>query len=246
MKLGIMQPYFFPYIGYWQLMGAVDEWVFFDDVQFIDKGWINRNRILHPEAHKEWQFITLPLKGRGQFDKIRDVRVDFSKSWKKQVMGKLTGYRRIACNYHETVDFVDYCLDEGEENLSVLVIATIKKISENLGINPRFHVQSHLSVEVESVSHPGQWGLHISSAMGASEYINPLGGRSIFREKEFNDRGIGINFMKCELAPYPQGNRSFCPDMSIIDVMMFNSSEEIRRMLSQYSLVRGCGDVIDE
>lgn len=246
MKLGVMQPYFFPYIGYWQLMNTVDEWVVFDDVQFIDKGWINRNRVLHPEVRKEWQFITLPLKGRGQFDKIKDVGIDFSKSWKKQIMGKLTSYRRIACNYHETIDFVDYCLDESESNLSSLVIETIRKVSENIGIKTRIHVQSRLGLDVECVSHPGQWGLHISSAMGASEYINPLGGRSIFRATDFSDRGIGIKFIKSEVDSYAQGGRDFCPNMSIIDVMMFNSNEEIRAMLGRYSLVEGCEGIVDE
>ena len=93
MKLGIMQPYFFPYIGYFQLMKHVDQWVVFDDIQFIDKGWINRNRILHPDTKKQWLYITLPLHKRKQFDKICNIHIKSEINWKEEILGRLTAYK---------------------------------------------------------------------------------------------------------------------------------------------------------
>ena len=94
MKLGIMQPYLFPYVGYFQLMNAVDRWIAFDEIQFIDKGWINRNRILHPDPVKQWQFLTVPLSKRGQFDKICNISIKEELDWRSQIFGKLTMYKK--------------------------------------------------------------------------------------------------------------------------------------------------------
>ena len=96
MKLGIMQPYFFPYLGYFRLLNSVDRWIAFDEVQFIDKGWINRNRILHTNKSKEWQYITLPLYNKSRFDKISEISIDMQQNWRANILGKLTLYQKIA------------------------------------------------------------------------------------------------------------------------------------------------------
>lgn len=237
MKLGIMQPYFFPYIGYFQLMNAVDRWVAFDEVQFIDKGWINRNRILHPDPHKEWQFITLPLDKRGQFDRICDINIKESIDWRSQILGKLTQYKRKAPYYEQTLDFVRNCFDTEEVNLAKIVIEILKKTSAYLDIQTPIDVQSDLCIQFrDNIQHPGQWALRFSEALGASEYVNPKGGLEIFRPDEFNTANIKLSFLEPKLEPYSQRSAKFQPGLSILDVLMWSSIADVQNMLNCYRL----------
>lgn len=237
--IGIMQPYFFPYIGYFQLMNAVNRWIVFDEVQFIDKGWINRNRILHPDVGKEWQYITVPLASRGQFDKICDISLASDIDWRSQILGKLTHYKKKAPFYIETTNFVRYCFDTDETNISRFVTEVLKKIAEHMCIETKIEVQSELQLSIEGIEHPGQWALKISEALGASRYINPFAGLEIFKSDEFAAAGIELSFLRADLKPYPQKRNGFVPALSIIDVMMWNSVANIRKMLeNDYQLLR--------
>lgn len=237
MKVAIMQPYFFPYIGYFQLMVAVDRWIAFDEIQFIDKGWINRNRILHPDPAKEWQFITLPLVKRGQFDKICDISLKSEMDWRANILGKLTSYKKKAPYYNKTIDFVRDCFDSHENNLARLVIQILKKTAGYLGILTPVDIQSEMNLNLENIQHAGQWALRISEAIGAKEYINPEGGKKIFSPKEFDDAKIKLSFLKPGLLPYQQGRGNFVPGLSILDVLMFNTPEETLRLIKDYQFV---------
>lgn len=237
MKLAIMQPYFFPYIGYFQLMTAVDQWVVFDQIQFIDKGWINRNRILHPDPVKEWQFITLPLDKRGQFDKICNINISEKIKWRAQIMGKLTSYKSKAPFYAQTIDFVKYCFDTDEANLARLVTEVLRKTSSYLGIKTPIQVQSEMNLQLGEIQHAGQWALRISQNLQASEYINPPGGVDIFDGNEFKDANIKLSFLSPDLKPYSQRRNGFVGGLSIIDVLMFNDKEQCSRLLREYKIV---------
>jgi hypothetical protein len=233
MKLGIMQPYFFPYIGYFQLMAAVDRWICFDEIQFIDKGWINRNRILHPDIKKEWQFITLPLEKRGRFDKICEISIKSDAKWREQILGKLSSYKRKAPNYKSTIDFVTSCFDTDETNLARFLTRTLRMTADYLGIETPIEVQSQMHLLLDDVEHSGQWALRISEALGATEYINPYSGSEIFKEAEFDASGIKLTFMKPYLERYIQRRDGFVEGLSIIDVMMWNEPEDISKMLTK-------------
>ena len=238
MKLGIMQPYFFPYIGYFQLMSAVDQWVVFDDIQFIDKGWVNRNRILHPDPEKEWQFITLPLDKRGQFDKICDIAIKEDINWRAQIMGKLTSYKKKAPYYKSTIDFIENCFNTDETNLAKFVIRILRMTAEHIGIDTPIMVQSEMNLQLGEIEHPGQWALRISEELGATEYINPYGGIDIFREAEFQKVGISLLFFKSLNIAYSQKRKEgFVPGLSIIDILMFNDHERCLSMLEQYKIL---------
>lgn len=232
MKLAIMQPYLFPYVGYFQLMAYADRWVVFDDVQFINKGWVNRNRILHPDVSKGWQFITLPLDKRRRFDGIGDVRIKADGQWQGQILGKLSAYRRKAPHYDATLAFVRECLDTDETNLSRFVVRCLRLTARRLGITTPIDVQSQLQLTLRPVEHAGQWALRISEALGASEYINPHGGTDIFDPKEFEQAGIALRFLRPRLSPYVQRRGHFVPGLSILDVMMWNSLEAIAEQLA--------------
>lgn len=238
MKLGIMQPYFFPYIGYFQLMNAVDRWVAFDEVQFIDKGWINRNRILHSDPAKEWQFITLPLDKRGQFDRICDINIKESIDWRSQILGKLTHYKKSAPYYEKTIEFVQNCFDTDESSLAKIVIEILRKTCAYIGIQTPIDVQSELKLQLSEIHHPGQWALRISQALNAEEYINPIGGRQIFKPKEFESVGVKLSFLKTEPSTYLQMRKKFISGLSIIDVLMFNDRQQCARLLEGYDLVQ--------
>jgi len=231
MKLAVMQPYFFPYVGYFQLMKAADKWVVFDDTQFIDKGWINRNRVLHPDAQKEWQYITVPLSSRGQFDKICEISIDEKNDWRSEILGKLTAYKKKAPFYEQTTKFVRECLEVDATNLSKFVTLTLRKTAEVLQIDTPFLVQSEMGLELGEIEHSGQWALRIAERMKASEYLNPHGGAQIFNEGEFERAGIQLRFLRPRLRPYVQRRGAFVPGLSIIDVMMWNSIEVIRETI---------------
>lgn len=231
MKLGIMQPYFFPYIGYFQLMNAVDRWIAFDDIQFIDKGWINRNRVLHPDPVKEWQYITLPLDKRGQFDKICDISIKSQVDWRSQILGKLTSYKKKAPYYNQTIDFVRDCFDTDEANLARFVVRSLKMTAQYIGIQTPIDVQSEMDLQLPKIEHPGQWALKISEAIGASEYVNPKGGADIFKAEEFKKAKIELSFLGPKLTPYPQRRDGFIPGLSIVDVLMWNDSSSIAQLL---------------
>jgi hypothetical protein len=239
MKLGIMQPYFFPYIGYFQLMAAVDRWISFDDIQFIDKGWVNRNRILHPDVNKEWQYITLPLEKRGRFDKICEISIKSDAKWREQMLGKLSSYKRKAPNYKSTIDFVTSCFDTDETNLSRFLTRTLRMTAEYLGIETPIEVQSQMNLTLNEVEHSGQWALRISEKLGATEYINPHSGADIFKEREFDASCIKLTFLKPHLELYAQRQDYFIEGLSIIDVMMWNDREKISEMLTRgFEMIR--------
>ena len=234
MKAAIMQPYFFPAISYFQLMGCVDLWVVFDDIQFIDKGWINRNRILHPNEDSSWQFITLPLVNKKQFSKINEIEISTTQRWRDQILGKLTVYKK-APHYKDTVDFVKEVFSGEETNLSLFVQKALVKTRNRLGIDTK--VVRQPPVARDKILHSGSWALEISKVVGASEYVNPCGGFRIFREAEFEQNNIRLRFLKKKEFKYKQYRKSFEDNLSIIDVMMWNSPDKITGFLKkEYSL----------
>ncbi|MDR0207812.1 MAG: WbqC family protein [Pseudomonas putida] len=233
MKLGVMQPYFFPYIGYFQLMNYVDEWVIFDEVQFIDKGWMNRNRVLHPDLSKQWQFITVPLAKRGQFDRVMDINIVRDPSWRDAIMGKLTAYRK-APFYRETAAFVHDCLADAPESLNALLESTLRKTASYLNISTPISVQSRQAWALPEVTHAGQWAVEISKVKGANSYVNPIGGSGIFRQAEFDAAGVELKFLKPTLRSYVQyRGGDFVEGLSIIDVLMWNDKAALEQMLKQ-------------
>jgi hypothetical protein len=234
MKIAIMQPYFFPYLGYFQLINAVDQWIAFDNIQFIDKGWINRNRILHPNHSKEWQFITIPLSKRGQFDKICDISIKSDIDWKSEILGKLTVYKNFkAPYYNEVVGLVEKVFETKEENLSKFIVRSLRLICDYLDIKTKIQIQSEMSLDLPITKHPGQWALNISEKLGASEYINPMGGYNIFDEKEFMKKKIKLTFLKPNLSHYKQSwFKDFKAGLSILDLLMFIDVDYLSDMIN--------------
>lgn len=236
MRLGIMQPYFFPYIGYFQLINAVDKWIVFDLVQYIEKGWINRNRILHPDREKDWLYITVPVQRHKRTDKIGDMVINDNIAWREEIEGKLSAYRK-APYYEDTMGLVRQCLAFSDSGLSGFVTNAIMRICGYLDISTPIEVASRMNMSLPEAEHAGQWALHISAALAADEYVNPYGGYEIFDEREFESRNIKLRFIKPILTPYVQRKGRFIPGLSIIDVLMWNGRDQTIEMLNEFDLL---------
>lgn len=233
MRVGIMQPYFFPYIGYFQLIANTDKWVFFDVVQYNKKSWMNRNRILHPTRNGEYQYINVPIKKHKKGTLIRDVAINMDLNWRQEILGKLTAYRRMrAEHYDETIALLTSIFDNGPASFLEFSVYSTSMVCNHLGIDFNFEIASHIAFERGIIDGPGDWALSITKALGGNIYINPTGGAGIFDEEKYASHGIDLLFLKPKLSPYKQSRREgFLPGLSIIDILMFNEIDSVREFL---------------
>jgi WbqC-like protein family len=234
MKLAIMQPYFFPYIGYWQLIHAADKFVLFDDAQYMRHGWVNRNRILKPNGG--WQYITVPLKKHSATELIKNVQMQPGCEWRELIIRQMAHYKKKARHYEVTSELIENIL----QNQAVLSIAeinfySIKKICEHLGINKEIILSSEQNFDYSNVGEAGEWALRISEQMGADVYINPAAGEELFNRDKFSLSNIKLSFLKPQEIEYSQRG-IFEPSLSIIDVLMFNGIEGTKKLLENYSV----------
>ena len=237
MKLAIMQPYFFPYIGYWQLIHAVDRFVLFDDAQYMRHGWVNRNRILKPGGG--WQYILVPLKKHDMTESIKNVQAHPDKKWKELIIGQLAHYKKKARYFDETNEMVSEILfSNNEQSIAAINFATIKKLCAYLDIKKEIIVSSEQNLDYADVSDAGEWALRIAEQMGVSEYINPAAGADLFNQVKFSSSNIKLSFLKSQEIVYSQRG-IFEPSLSIIDVLMFNGIEGTSRLLKNYSVETG-------
>ena len=231
MKLGIMQPYFFPYLGYFDLINYSNRWIIFDTVQYIRHGWINRNRILKPNG--DWQYVSVPLKKHSREIVIKDVEISANKDWKKQILGQLQHYKKKAPHFCETYQLVEECLSLNERSISKLNAVILGKICRLLEIPFEFEYFSKMNLELEPVKEPGDWALLISDKLGAKEYVNPPGGASIFDSARFNELGIKLTIRNMPALVYECRGYDYFPNLSIIDVLMWNSLDKVKEYLDK-------------
>ena len=231
MKLGIMQPYFLPYIGYWQLLNAVDKYVIYDDVNYINRGWINRNRIL---ISGKPSYFNIPILGASQNKLINEIKINHD----KKLMDKKL--RTIEIAYKKAPYFSDvypvFCdiIKDDSESLSSFIQNSIMVICSYLKIDTELILSSSLK---KSNSLKGQQKiLEICSILNATEYYNAKGGRDLYDCDIFRQKGILLKFLYPAPIEYTQFKNTFQPDLSILDVMMFNSVTQIRKMLDCFTL----------
>jgi hypothetical protein len=234
MKLGIMQPYFFPYIGYWQLIHATDTFVLFDDVQYIRHGWINRNRIINPAGG--WQYIQVPVAKHEHTELIRNITARASEDWRVKLLGQLDHYKRRAPYYRETVEIVRNILANLDDlRICRINLAILRGICSALGVDRKILISSECGFEYSEVTDAGEWALRISEQLSAAVYINPISGAELFDPAKFAASGIALSFLQPDDIVYSRRG-AFEPWLSIIDVLMFNGIEGTKTLLSRYSL----------
>lgn len=234
MKVAIMQPYFFPYIGYFQLMHAADIFVLFDDVKYIHRGWINRNRVLKPK--ESWQYIGVPLEKHSSKALIKDINIHPTIDWKSKIFSQLNHYRKIAPYYYKTIKFVEDTLNSFQGSSIVeLNYHIMMSVTDYIGINTKFLISSECGFDYSDVNGPGDWALSISKQLDAKQYINPIAGRELFDSSKYSDFGIELSFLSPNDIEYGQ-KRQFEPWLSIIDVLMFNHIEQISELITEYKV----------
>ena len=234
MKLGIMQPYFLPYIGYFQLINTVDTFVLYDNIKYTKKGWINRNRILGNEKD---EYITLPLKKASDYLTI-DQRF-LSESFyldKRKLLGKVGENYRKAPNFTKVYKLFQDILDFNDANLFHFIYNSLYLVCTYLGISKEFIVSSTLPIDHNLKAEDKI--LAICNHMNANCYINPIGGIKLYSKKNFEKNNVALYFLNTNPMVYSQLNTEFIPNMSILDVMMFNSKERITHFINnEYTLI---------
>lgn len=231
MKLGIMQPYFVPYIGYWQLLNAVDEYVIYDDVNFIKGGWINRNRIL---VNGEPKYFNVPLSGKSPFKPINEVEVNNDPILIAKNLRAIDGAYKKAPYYKEVYSMLERILNCGKSNIAEYNAYSFQILCEYLGITTKLIVSSKIEKNCEFKGQ--EKVLNICKQLNATEYYNAIGGKDLYSIEEFKAQNIELRFLKTERIEYKQFNNEFVPNLSIIDVMMFNGRDTIAKMLNMYTL----------
>jgi len=232
-KLAIMQPYLFPYLGYFQLINSVDLFVVYDDVQFIKGGWINRNRILlNSIAH----MFSFPVKKTPLSHKIceRHFTEDFDTIAKRFLKTLEVAYRGAPA-YSDTVKLITAILDSEDLNVASIISRSMRIICDYLSIETEFILSSE--IEKDETLKGQDRVIEINRILGSTHYINPIGGMELYSKEAFRKAGIELSFLRMRPVVYKQYNNEFVPNLSIIDVMMFNSREEIKELLGEYDLL---------
>jgi hypothetical protein len=228
-----MQPYIFPYIGYFQLIYAVEKFVIYDDVTFIKQGWINRNCIL---VKGEPLIYSVPVSKASQHTLIRDVKIDHVSydQWRAKFYKTLEQYYRKAPQFEIILQLIKNVFDGEEQFISRIATSSIKAVCTYLSISTELvetavcYQNSHLKAEDRIIDICRQENKQI--------YVNAAGGRHLYTHEKFNQNGIGLKFIKCKDISYQQFDYPFILSLSIIDVLMFNKIETIQTMLNLYEL----------
>ncbi|WP_312077054.1 WbqC family protein [Leclercia sp.] len=229
MKIGIMQPYLFPYLGYFQLIGAVDRFVIYDDVNYIRQGYINRNTILMGDTP---QRFTIAVPGASSFKKINDLYFDAN------VDKVLKTLRQAYCKktYFEPIyNLVERVLTDDERQIPLLCQRAFNEIFTWLGVEKTFCLASELDYSRAAIA--SEKVINICQTLGGNHYINSIGGQHLYHPDDFSARGLKMSFIKMGEITYPQGGKGFHSGLSIIDVLMNCSPVEVKSLLGQYKLI---------
>jgi hypothetical protein len=229
MKLAIMQPYFFPYIGYFQLINAVDTFLVYDDVNFIKQGWINRNRIV---MNGSPLLFTLDLKGASSFKKICEIEIGSNTD---KIQKTIEQAYKKAPFFADVYPIIQEILVLKENNLARFVTNSIVKISQFLKLKTKFEISSEKNITKDS---QGQERIiEICKYFNAEKYINAIGGIELYSNSNFEKEGIRLFFLKSNEINYRQFNDKFIPSLSIIDMLMFNPVGIVSEFLRNYELI---------
>ncbi|GHV91892.1 hypothetical protein AGMMS50268_23950 [Spirochaetia bacterium] len=231
MKLGIMQPYFLPYIGYWQLIKAVDTFVIYDNIKYTKKGWINRNRYLQNGTDA---YFTLPLKKDSDFLDVKDRYIADSFD-KNKILNQIKAAYEKAPYYNSAFQLFKTLIEHDALNLFEYIYFSVNHVCAYLSINTKIIKSSEIMIEHSLKSE--EKVIEICKWLKADTYINPIGGQKLYSKEHFKQNRINLNFIQSNEIQYKQYDNDFVPWLSILDVMMFNTLEQINQMLDKYELI---------
>ena len=233
MKIGIMQPYFFPYLGYWQTLNAVDKYVIYDDVNYIKNGWINRNNIL---LNNQKHLLTIPLDGASPFLLINQIKTTPRENEKEKLLKTIeVAYKKAP--YFDVVFPIIHDVIMEKSNLIInALVLQFKSVCKYLDIQTELIISS--TMDKDNSLKAQDKVIHICKMLGGTQYINAIGGQELYNFEDFKKNGLELSFLKTEFTPYKQFKNEFIPGLSMIDILMFNSPEQIKQMLNDYTLIR--------
>ena len=231
-KLAIMQPYLFPYIGYFQLIHAVDKFITYDDVAFIKQGWINRNNIL---VNGSPFLFTIPVKNISSYSLIHETEVSYNIDWRSKLFKTIQESYRKAPYFENVFQIIENTFTTDEQYISRIATKSILEVVKYLGLQTDFQ-ESSASYQ-NSYLRSQERVIDICEKELASQYINPIGGKELYSKNIFKAQNIQLNFIKTHPIKYEQFKNSFVSNLSIIDVLMFNSPAEMNLILQSYELV---------
>ena len=231
MKIGIMQPYFVPYIGYFQSINAVDKYVIYDDVHYIKGGWINRNRIL---INGQPSYFNVPLIGASPNKLINEIEVSNQEILIQKNLRMLEGAYKKAPYFNDVYPLMEDILKCGKTNLAEYLAYSLKKICEYLDIKTELIISS--TMNKDNSLKGKEKVVAICHELGGDTYYNAIGGQEMYSYDYFEENNLKLGFIDTDKIEYKQYNNEFQPWLSIVDVMMFNSKEEVKKMLNMYKI----------
>ncbi len=232
MKLAIMQPYFLPYIGYFQLIASVDQFIVYDNIKYTKKGWINRNRMLQNGSDV---MFSLPLKkDSDSFEVVqRELVPDFNRG---KLLNQFSGAYRKAPYFEQTMPLIELIVRFEDNNLFAYLHHSINQTCKYLGITTEVRVSS--TIDIDHILQSQEKVLALCQATNTKTYVNAIGGMELYSKEIFQDKGIELKFIKSKPFEYKQFDKPFVPWLSILDVLMFNPPDAVKNCVNQnYELI---------
>lgn len=226
-----MQPYFLPYIGYWQLISAVDVFVVYDNIQYTKKGWINRNRVLN---NGKDIYITIPIEKDSDFLNV-DERIISKNFDKKKILNQIREYYKKAPNFSNGIKIFEEILIFEDRNLFEFIFNSIKVICNKLEIKTQILISS--KIEIDHKLKGKDKVISICKALNANEYINTIGGVELYNKYDFQIENINLKFLQTQYFEYTQNEFNFVPFLSMLDLLMYNTIKDVNIMLDKYDLL---------
>ena len=234
MRLAIMQPYLFPYVGYYQLMRAVDRFVVADDVTFIKQGWINRNRLL---INGSPSYFTVPVKRSSSATLIKDVEIDDGAGPRRRraLLRTIENFYKRAPSFDAVYPLIERVIGGPFTRIADMARASLREVCAYLGISvtivesSAIYGNAHLKGQDRVID--------TCRVERASDYINAIGGRALYSRETFLAHGIRLHFLHTAASEYRQFKTPFVPALSVIDVLMFNRMEKARELVDRYELI---------
>ena len=225
-RVAVMQPYFLPYVGYFQLIASVDKFIIYDNIKYTKKGWINRNRLLVGGTD---QLFSLPLRSGSDSLQVRDRALadDFQP---RKLLDQFHGAYRSAPEFSRVYALLERIVLYSDRNLFAYVLHSVKAVCAELGISTVIQASSEIGID-HALKHQEKV-LALCAASAATTYVNAIGGTELYAKEDFAVRGVELRFIRSRPLEYPQFGQVFVPWLSIVDVMMFNPPERVREIVS--------------
>lgn len=237
MKVAIQQPYFFPYLNYFCLLQLVDVFIVFDQVQYSRHSWFERNRILKPNEDGS-QWIHVPLHKHSHTEQLNNIRINNNLEWQRRILAQLELYKKKAPYYSQIKDLLSTLFEPKYDRLVDLNTQALKAVCDYLGISVEIRCLTEMNLEFAPANAPDEWALNICKALGGPvSYYNLPGGVHFFDREKYMNNGIDLHFPQLLPLTYPQRRSTFEPNLSVLDVMMFNAPAKIQEQLQSFQLL---------